>query len=408
MSGKKAIGATDLLSPELNEALRSNGKHLSLAFVRGIRESLNPRLKRERLRIAKAAERRKTVIASAFRDGAIVTVEKVTFDFTALRGGAVALFNADVMGFDRLDISVSGGEFPGPPLPQDPSLDLPWLRKAPEEWKQVSEVDFEKLYKRSPARTANLKNLVRVNAGDTLRAFWHSQLKDDDPYCPNEDSFLNGFAFEVWRGQRKLGQSEGVCWIAEPGSSMLGKSGTYHLHGQPRRHDFVDMLFHKAKNRIETGNDRLEHICDFILKYEDLIADRLKTFNNAQSAPIPQTQDIASLIRPIMNFAAELGYEVRRAEEDKMLSHAIKTQKQLQGASEGGKGKQKEVAKTTLEWASIANKIVAEKQAANGSLGFSKACDLAVQPLKDRGFTKKARTIEGQVKKYRSKLAKDI
>jgi hypothetical protein len=406
MIGKKAIDGMDLLSPELNEALRRNADRVTLAFVRGIRESLNPRLERDRLRIAKASERRKIAIASAFRDGAIVTVDKVTFDFTTLRGGAVALSSADVMGFDRLDISVSGGEFPGAPLPQDPSLNLPWLRKAPEEWKQVSKVDFEKLYKRSPARTANLKNLVHVKAGDTLRAFWHSQLKDDDPYCPDEDLFLHGFAFEVWRGNKKLGQSEGVCWIAEPGSAMLGNSGKYHLQGPPRRHDFVDMLFHKAKRRIETGNAGLEHLCDFILKYEDLIADRLKVPSLAKTSP---NAGMGSTIRVLVCFAAKLGYEVRLAEEeDKLLPHAKKTQNQLLGASKGGKEKQIDVAKTTLKWAAIASKIVAEKQAENRFLSFSKACELAVQPLQDKGFTKKERTIAGQVKKYRSKPAKNI
>jgi hypothetical protein len=406
MSGKKAIDATDLLSPELNEELRRNADQVTLAFVRGIRESLNPRLERDRLRIAKGSECRKAAIASGFRKGASVTVDKVTFDFTALRGGAVALFSADVMGFDRLDISVSAGEFPGPPLLQDPSLNLPWLRKAPEEWKQVSKVDFEKPYKRSPTRTANLKNLVHVKAGDTLRAVWHPQLKDDYPYCPDEDLYLHGFAFEVWRGNKKLGQSEGVCWIAEPGSSMLGNSGTYHLHGPPRRHDFVDMLFHKAKRRIETGNARLEHLCEFILKYEDLIADRLEVPSLAKTSPNAGT---GSTIRALVCFAAELGYEVRLAEEeDKLLPHAKKTQKQLKGASDGGKEKQKKVAEKTREWVSIASKIVAEKEATNPSLRFSRACEMAVKPLKDKGFTKKPRTIEGQVKKYRSKLAKNI
>ena len=403
MSKQRTPSEKELLSSEIRNELHLSAVKSSLAFVRGIRESLNPRLQRDRLRIAKASERRKIAIASAFRDGAIVTVEKVTFDFTAINGGAVDLSSADVMGFDRLDISVSGGEFPGPPLPQDPSLDLPWLRKAPDEWKQVSEVDFAKLYKRSPVRTANLKNLVHVKAGDTLRAFWNSLLKDDDPYCPDEDLYLHGFAFEVWRRHRKLGQSEGVFWVAEPGSSMLGKSGTYHLHGQPRRHDFVDMLFHKAKKRIEKGNARLEHLCDFILKYEDLIADKLKVPSLATTSP---KAEMASTIRALVCFAAELGYEVRLAEEeDKLLPYAQKTQKQLKGASDGGKEKQKRVAEKTHEWVSIASKIVAEKEATNPSLSFSKACEIAVQPLKDKGFHKKARTIEGQVKKYRSKLS---
>ncbi len=392
---------------------------------------------------------RLTKLRRAFYRGATTTIEGITFDFRALADIECGLASLEEVHLNRLDLgggikNFNTGIFKHFGLSSPPCLNLPWLEAAPIEALKpsappgfgcvsdsTSPIGMRATGAEWNPEPYDLSALTRVLKGDKVIAEWVAPRESSYPMAIEAEKRVYRFKFVVWRKGAVIGESQGDLDVFPKAGVHRHWYWSLALGFEPSSLSFLDIVHERIDLQVEPSRKRAAIEADIIhlrqvdFETEQEAAARRKrnherlqeqirklaegthtpwdgldasrdSFLHTQIDLKSKVDDKTWLqIEEALNSVARIGYDLRVAEEsEKLLPEALNHQARRSAGSVGGKASGIVRGTKAREWKTVAQEIVTKLQADNPSLTFARCCALAVKPLAERGFTKKARTIE--------------